>query len=236
MEKEVKTYFGKCFIEKKGEITSHFYSDHYRKIRVAKGETELKKHSYNPSKDGLIENHYLAPSFGHGKKFIDDDGKYIYIQGVYRHWDRGYYDVLLTYSITDNGKLSHGTRFYENINSSINYVQKYVDENKHLVFIDSTLKEKLDIMISNRKLLELDNIYHINSIDLDDIETIDIPTHPDINSLIAEHKKNLKPLFLSGGLSWVMYKYPNFSTEVIKLENFTEESYGINYINRKFEI
>ena len=172
---------------------------------------------------------------GTGKKYILD-GVTHYVQATHKHYQRGYYIMLLTYTIMDNGHLSHGNLIIENINSKDSIIIESSAENKNIVFEDSSLQEKLNIIIENRKKSKLSCIIHVNKFDAKNIKTIDITKTKNINNLIEKYKKSKEPLLLSGGMSWVEKQYTNFKTSVIHLDDLEVVSYNeMMYIHRSFE-
>jgi len=233
----VETRFGKCSIQRDEDGSfSSFNHDLYHKIRRVISDNKINDTHFNGHQKGFVQKHELAPTFGKGMKFIED-GKTKYIQAIYKHWNRGYYLLALTYTITENGNKSHGNKFIENINSVDEGIIEYVEENKNIVLLESTLQEKLDIIISKRRKLDLPTIIHINRFDAKDIDTIDITDKSiNIKELLNKHRENKEPLLLSGGMSWVTQKYTNFDMEVIKLEGFDDEDYSdLLYMHRDFE-
>jgi len=235
----VETRFGKCSIDRGEDGSfSSFNHDLYHKIRRKIGEDKINDTHFNGHQKGFVADHELATTVGKGMKYIDpDDGTTHYIQAIYKHWNRGYYLLALTYTITKDGGKSHGNKFLVNINSVDEDIIEYVEENKDLVFLESTLQEKLDIIISKRKKLNLPTIIHLNRFDAKDIDTIDITDKSiNIKELLNKHRENKEPLLLSGGMSWVTQHYTNFDMEVIKLEGFNDEDYSdILYLHRDFE-
>jgi hypothetical protein len=229
------TKFGRCTIER--DKDSYFYYNHdlVNEIRKAKGENEVKKHRFNGFENGFDRNHTVALTLGSGKKYIKD-GKTYFVEAAYRHWNRGYYVMLLTYTITDDGHFSHSNLYYENINSHDPDTLEYIQENSKIELLDSTIQEKIDIIIKNRNKLNLPTIIHFNEKDARTINTIDIESTPNINELIKEHKKNLKPLFLSGNMEYIEVQHTNFKNTYIHINGLTEESTNdMLYFYRHYE-
>ena len=221
----------KVITRENGEY-NYFDYNLYHKIRKLRNEPDKY---FNGSKRGFDQHHYLAPTFGQGKKVIYPDGSVRYIQAVHRHWDRGYYEFLLTYSIMDNGHFSHSNIFYKNINSHSGDIKKYTSENDDLIIENSTIQDKLNIIINNRKQLDIPTIIHINRFDAEDINTVDV-FMPGINNIIKTHIKTKTPLILSGGMKWVEVQHTNFSMEHIFVKNIeTKHCTDILYIHRNFE-
>ena len=237
MEKMIETKLGRCSItrEEDGSFTS-FNHDHYRKVRRAKTDKEIKDALYNGHENGFIrDDTEYAPTMGTGKKYVLN-GETYYIQAAHKHWQRGYYIMLLTYTIMDNGHFSHATVWKENINSKEEEVIKSVEEYKDVVFEESSLQEKIDIIISNRKKLNLPTIIHINRFDAENIETIDVTKSENIQDLIKKHVDSKEPLLLSGGMSWVEVEYTNFNMDVISVEGEIYKAYDdIIYFHRSYE-
>ena len=234
----VDTIFGKCSIKREEDGTfSSFNHDLYHKIRRKISDDKINDTHFNGHQKGFIPKHEFAPTIGQGMKYVDSDGKTHYIQAMYKHWNRGYYLLALTYTIMNDGNRSHGNIFLKNINSVDEGIIEYTDENKDLVLIESTLQEKLDIIISNRKETNLPCIIHLNKFDAENIDTIDITDKSiNIKDLLKKHRENKEPLLLSGGMSWTTQKYTNFDMEVIKLEGFEDNDYSdILYFHRDFE-
>ena len=211
-------------IEKDNESTFYYNHDLVYRIRKTKGEDEVNKHRFNGVESGFDKNSDVALTLGSGKKYVNEDGKIYFVEAAYRHWDRGYYFMLLTYSITDNGHFSHSNLFYKNINSHDPQTLEYIQENNKIELINSTIQEKLDIIISNRRKLDLFTIIHINEKDAKTIETVDIETTSNINELIKEHKENKKTLFLSGNMEYIEVQHPNFKNTYIQINGLTDES------------
>ena len=238
MEKMIDTKLGRCSVEYTEDGTfSSFNHDHYRKVMRAKGEEEINKHRFNAGENGFMKESHYAKTMGSGMKY-QKNGQTYFVQAVHKHWLRGYYIMLLSYNIMDNGHTSHSTLWIENINSKNEDVLESIEEHKDIVFEESSIQEKLDIMITNREKSDLPCVIHINRFDAPSIETVDITTHPDINGLIEKHKLSKEPLLLSGGMSWVEMQYTNFAMDVIDLKGIHEETYNdldMLFIHRSFE-
>ena len=227
--RKTNNIYGKCITFTDSESTTTFYPDHYRKVMAVR---EIK----NNTKGFLPDSEY-AKTVGSGKKFMKN-GKYYYVQAAHKHWYFGYYIMLLTYNIMENGHFSHSNTFIENINSFDETITESIEKNSNIVFEDSTLQEKLDIIISNRKKKNLPAVIHLNKFDAADIETVDITTTPNINELIETHKLSKEPLLLSGGMSWENKQFTNFAMDVIHLDGISEDTYkdlDIIYLHRSFE-
>lgn len=222
-------------IERDENSTFSYNHDLVNRIRTAKGEDEVKKHRFNGFENGFDKNHPVALTLGQCKKYIKD-GKTYFVEAAYRHWNRGYYVMLLAYTITDRGHFSHTQLFYENINSHDPNTLEYIEENSNIKLIDSTIQEKIDIIIKNRNELNLPTIIHFNEKDAETIETIDIESTPNINKLIKEYKKNMKTLFLSGNMEYVEVQHTNFKNTYIQINGLTEESKNdMIYFYRHYE-
>ena len=229
----VDTIFGRCSIERGEDGSfSSFNHDLYSKIRRIRGDKDY----FNSAENGFIRDSEFAPTFGTGKKYVKD-GKTYYIQSAHKHWLRGYYIMLLSYNIMDNGHFSHATIWKENINSKNEDVIESVKEHQYLDLMESSLQEKIDVIISNRTKLGLATIIHINRFDAENIETIDVST-PGINDIIRKHLKSKEPLLISGGMSWVEMEYTNFKMDVIDIKYLEKDLYSymdIIYFHRNFE-
>lgn len=202
------------------DSTTTFYSDHYMHVRKAKGEDIIKKTRYNGKENGFVHNHKLAPSLGQGKKIIFPDGKIAFVDSVHKQWDKGYYEHVLYYTFTKEGHRSHGGFDYKNINSHCPYVKENIEKSKDIRFEDSTLEEKINIIIENRNKLNLSTIIHINKKDAKLIETINVYDYlplniyatKNINDIIKEHENNKEPLLLSDGKTDIQhYKHKNIT-------------------------
>jgi len=220
-----------------------FYSDHYNKVRKSKGEDIINDTHYNGKENGFIHNHELSTSLGQGKKIIFPDGKIAFVDSVYKHWDKGYYLYLLYYIITEKGDRSHGGFFYKNISSHCPNIIKYIDENKNVRFEDSTIDEKLNIIIENRKKLNLPTIIHINEKDSKLVKThkiydylpLNIWSSININNIIKQYKLSKEPLFLSDAKIDIQHKkHKNLIMIDILGLNQTEKE-DIIYLHRNFE-
>jgi hypothetical protein len=204
----VKSIFGSAIeISDDNGITT-FYIDHYMKVRRALGDDIIKKSRYNGEQNGFVKNHELAPTLGQGKKIIFPDGKIRFVDSVYKHWDMGYYYMILYYDFTDRGQRSHGTLYYKNENSHRDYVLEFISEREDVMFLDSSIDEKINIIVENRKKLNKHTIIHINELDAKNIDTIDIDNDfhiknnlKTIDMIIQEHIDNDKVLLLSGDMN-----------------------------------
>lgn len=216
-------YGNSIYWEDEDGSTTWFNTDHYSKIRYVLGKEKVKK--ARKTDNNLLPLH-LAPTLGTGKKFIDENGKEQFIQSVHQHEYMGYYICLLYYSFTDKGERSHGTLTYKNISCQYPDFKECFEENKNIQFIDSSLEEKIDIIINKCKKLNLPCIIHINEEDAINISTIDIlDKNINIDELIKKHKESKEPLLISNGLL-------NCKTEkgfdYIDLERITDKK-DINY-------
>jgi len=220
---KINTKFGRCAIERDKDSYFFYNYDLVSEIRKAKGENEVKKHRFNGFENGFDREHKAALTLGSGKKYVENNKTY-FVEAAYRHWNRGYYVMLLTYTITDNGHFSHSNMYYENINSHDPDTLKYIEENSKIELINSTIQEKIDIIIKNRNKLNLPTIIHFNKKDAETIDTVDIESTPNINELIAEHKLNMEPLFLSGNMEYVEIQHTNFKNTYIHINDLSEES------------
>ena len=94
---------------------------------------------------------------------------------------------------------------------------KFIDDNKDVVFKDSNIDEKLNIIITNRKKSNLPIIIHINKKDADSYvgvyKIINIQENVDtINETIKKAKQNNNVLILSGNITKIQCeKFSNFS-------------------------
>ncbi len=116
-----------------------FYSDHYSTVRKYYKEHELYDYSKNNIK---LEDHKLI-----GKKF-KDDGVEKTIQSVHKQWHKGFYLVILYYTLTEtkskmlcteviDDKMygrSHGTRMIENISCHDLTILENINDNKNMIF------------------------------------------------------------------------------------------------------
>ena len=94
-----------------------FNLNHYIDVRRAREYERL------PIIDGvLLDNHPYTD-----KWLLDiKTGEIVYIQSVYRHWQQGWYIVLLTRNVQD----SHGCPMFENINCHEKVILKQIDETR----------------------------------------------------------------------------------------------------------
>lgn len=110
-----RTQFGTMWEwDEKDGSHNQFFTDHYLRIINARG---IK------FGDNIIE-HELT-----GKKVLID-GKERWVESVHKHWNMGYYLVLLYYKVMENGGHSHGTFYYENINSHCPFTTNEIKKNK----------------------------------------------------------------------------------------------------------
>ena len=84
----------------------------------------LHERNIDLNKDTRIKNHELI-----GKKILVN-GEERWVDTVHKHWDIGYYVVVLYYRIMENGGHSHGSFFYENINSHSPFVLDEIKKNQ----------------------------------------------------------------------------------------------------------
>ena len=205
-----------------GDIT--YFPDHYRKV--------YNKLSHKREFNGFLPDHELAPTLGSGKKVIFPDFKKVYIDSVYKHWSIGYYYTVLYYTFTEKGQRSHGS-FHININSVDPIINELSKEN--LMFVDSTLQEKLDIIIEKRKEQKLPLIIHINSKDAKNMKTFNVE-NVNINDLVEYYKYKDEVVFISGGTK--LFKCDKFDgIYYIELEGLKREYYNdISFFSRNYEI
>jgi len=202
------TPFGWCqtWDDESDNSRNVFYSDHYSKVRKAKGKEAISESYFNSAQNGFIPEHELAPTLGKGKKIVLCDGKTVFVDSVYQHFDKGYYLYLMYYTFTDSGNRSHGGLFYKNISCHSPSILNFIDENKNNVFKDSSIDEKINIIVVNRKKLNLPTIIHINKKDADEYtgnyKIINIQKNIDtINDTIKKAKENNNVLILSGNIT-----------------------------------
>jgi hypothetical protein len=88
-----------------------------------------KQYRFNPDENGKIINHPLE-----GKELINFNDKHCFVESVHKHWLMGFYLMILYYTITDNGSKSHGTIFYENINSHDPFIIETTSKYKNIKF------------------------------------------------------------------------------------------------------
>jgi len=234
---KIQTQQGYCTIER-GDDGSYFSFNHdlANAIRKIKGKEEVNKHRFNGDENGFDIKNPLALTLGNGKKLIYPDGKVYFVEAAYRHWNRGYYTMLLAYTITEQGHRSHTQIFFENINSNDPNTIQYIKEREDIKVIDSNIQEKIDIIIKNRTILNKPTIIHFNIKDAKTIKTIDVESTPNINELIQKHKDSKIPLFLSGNMEYVEVQHTNFKNTHIQINGLTEESKNdMIYFYRHYE-
>lgn len=117
-------------LEAKDIISQRIDCTHYYNVVSARKKLGLKlSEDYVPN-NGIIENHSLKDRTLYDK----EKNRLIHIQDVYKHWYGGYYLTLLYYTWSDGyselGYRSHGTMFWENINSINDIVLKSIEENR----------------------------------------------------------------------------------------------------------
>ena len=127
------TKFGRTFTWEDEHGINTWYNDHYMKIYRNAGEQKRKDCRVFGKDNGRIPNHELE-----GKKihFLDRDEKEAYVESVHMHWDKGYYLMLLYYTLTERGERSHGTLFYENVNCNCPFILEYIEETKNRIKIE----------------------------------------------------------------------------------------------------
>lgn len=127
--KLIKTPYGQAQQWIENDIENTFYChDLVNKIyKIRNG----KQYRFNPEESGKIKNHLLD-----GKQILNlEKDKPCYVESVHKHWCKGYYLMILYYTITDSGSKSHGTIFYKNINSHDLTIIETTEKYKNLKFI-----------------------------------------------------------------------------------------------------
>jgi hypothetical protein len=105
------------WFDKKDNSKNQFFSGHYsrilRAINKQWGDTKVE--------------HELT-----GKK-IFIDGEEHWVESVHKHWNIGYYLVILYYRVMENGGHSHGTLYYENITCHDPFTLETIEETKKIL-------------------------------------------------------------------------------------------------------
>lgn len=129
---------------------TQWFNDHYMKVYSYYKDKGFNRHE-GLGENGKIENHPLE-----GKKIIFPEKhkkgrnrqRDCFVDSVCKHWDKGYYEIILYYSLSEtesellctdiiDDKMygrSHGTMFYKNINSHCPDIKEYIKENEDIKF------------------------------------------------------------------------------------------------------
>ena len=132
---EVKQSFsdGHKTVWEKDGVKTIFDNNLYRKIRKIRENFENSLSDDDNLYNQKIENHEYTDF---KIMFPNRNDKAYFVDSVYKQWDKGYYLLVLYYTLTERGDKSHGTFFWKNINSQCPFIKSYINENIGIKFIN----------------------------------------------------------------------------------------------------